>query len=303
MAKLTSTVLNQKQNTNLIQIHNYLQKYRSITQWECYEAGMTTRLGARIYDLRKDYEQDIISLPEIRKNHLGKISQYARYVYRSDYQKWKTQNPKKSTRDAAEYFQKLNQVLHYQELSEEDLRQQIQNYQEQIKRCEYYLKTKTAPKEPTITQFHGRYAFLNNRYRAPFILNGIIYPTAETAYLALHSDNKSIQAKIARSTPEQARRILHNTKIRDNWEDIKIEVMEQILRAKFQQNPALKKQLILTRNRDLHPENHNHENFWESCTCSACQNLGENMLGELLMNERKFETEQYYAEQLTQPTT
>ena len=80
--------LNLDQNTHLARIVDYLDKYRSISQWECYEAGMTTRLGARIFDLRKDYNQKIVSLPEIRKNQFGTPCCYSRYVYQEDYEKW-----------------------------------------------------------------------------------------------------------------------------------------------------------------------------------------------------------------------
>ena len=286
--------LNLDQNTHLARIVDYLDKYRSISQWECYEAGMTTRLGARIFDLRKDYNQKIVSLPEIRKNQFGTPCCYSRYVYQEDYEKWQKENPDKKPREAAEYFQQLSQILRLQAKTTEELNVEILYHENQITRCQEILKQKEDTPKPPITVLRGRYAFLNNRYHSIFVVDGIIYPSAEIACIAYHTEDLKLRQEISKIVdPVEAKKRIPPDKLRPDWDDVKLEYVQKILRAKFNQNPALQKQLIATGNREIHPENLSHENFWGSCTCTRCKNLGQNMLGQLLMAERRFQTHGY----------
>lgn len=285
------------EDSYLSKIYHYLKRYRSITQWDCYDAGLTSRLSAQIYELKTIYNQPIISLPESRKNRFGGHQIYTRYLYQEDYNKWLSEHPQGTKKEAAAYFKQLSQLLHNQDKSIEELKAEIQYFQTQLNRCTKLLKEKQEPPKPPITSFRGRYAFLNNRYRCLFVLDGTLYPTAELAYLAYHTTDTNLRELIARSSPEEAKKLLFQHGIQTDWKDIKEEAMERILRAKFQQNPALQKQLIATGTRKIQPQNTVHENYWGSCICSECQGLGQNRLGRLLMNERQFEAKEYQKKQ------
>lgn len=56
----------------------YLQQHGSITPMEAEKEFACRRLGARIYDLRRN-GHDIRTIPETRKNRFGKPVTYARY--------------------------------------------------------------------------------------------------------------------------------------------------------------------------------------------------------------------------------
>lgn len=56
----------------------YLLDFGSITNFEAYEELGIARVGARIYELRKE-GWPIISMPETRKNRWGETTRYTRY--------------------------------------------------------------------------------------------------------------------------------------------------------------------------------------------------------------------------------
>jgi ribA/ribD-fused uncharacterized protein len=99
----------------------------------------------------------------------------------------------------------------------------------------------------------------------------------------MKTTDKAERAKIlAAKTPAEAKRIGKTVTLRKNWSQIREEVMETGLRAKFQQNPELKKKLIDTGNVDLIEGNTWGDTFW-----GQVDGKGENKLGKLLMKIRK----------------
>ena len=69
----------------------------------------------------------------------------------------------------------------------------------------------------------------------------------------------------------------------EEWEDSKLNIMESIIMAKFDQNPSLKKRLIATNGRILINGNNKHETYWGIDLYSW---TGENHLGKILMTIR-----------------
>ena len=64
--------------TQCDRVLEYLQEHRSISQVEAYEHFGITRLGARIWDLRK-HGHTIIASRETGTNRFGEPTHYARY--------------------------------------------------------------------------------------------------------------------------------------------------------------------------------------------------------------------------------
>ena len=75
-----------------------------------------------------------------------------------------------------------------------------------------------------------------------------------------------------------AKREGYKVKLRENWEDIKIDVMYQIVLAKFSQNEFLKKKLIATGREWLE-----EGNTWGDRTWGTVDGVGNNYLGKVLM--------------------
>lgn len=138
-----------------------------------------------------------------------------------------------------------------------------------------------------IAVFDNKYAFLSNFYDSPFKLDDVTYPTVEHFFQAMKAaDPKDGRVIAAATTPGQAKRLGRKVVLREDWEDIKVDVMKFALHCKFQ-IPELREKLLATGNEELIEGNWWHDNTWGSCMCSECQNKpGRNMLGILLMEIR-----------------
>ena len=148
-----------------------------------------------------------------------------------------------------------------------------------------------------IDKFQGRFAFLSNFYPCKIVHQGITYPSTEHYYVAMKvNDDQVINGQfypkadvremIAHvSTPGQVKRFGRTLKLRKDWDDVKLEVMEWCLREKFK-DEKLKEMLLQTGDEELIEGNYWHDNFFGSCSCEKCGNKGENNLGKLLMKIR-----------------
>ena len=75
--------------------------------------------------------------------------------------------------------------------------------------------------------------------------------------------------------------------IKSNWDEIKEEVMYEIVSNKFK-NKRMQAKLLATENEQLVEGNYWHDNYWGSCTCPRClQKPKENKLGKILMRVRE----------------
>lgn len=133
-----------------------------------------------------------------------------------------------------------------------------------------------------IDQFKNQYRFLSNFYQSKAKYDGIIYPTAEHAFQAAKTNDMDWQEKIwFAKTPTEAKRLGRKAPLREDWEDIKLIVMKEILKSKFS-NPPLAQKLLETGDQELIEGNWWGDTFW-----GVCKGVGENHLGKLLMNIRK----------------
>jgi ribA/ribD-fused uncharacterized protein len=134
-----------------------------------------------------------------------------------------------------------------------------------------------------IKAFVGDYRFLSNFYPAPITYKGIDYPTTEHAYQAQKSTKNSDKLTIAATaTPAKAKVAARMLKRRSNWDKIKVEVMLDVLRLKFEPGSDLAKKLLATNNAKLYEGNTWGDIFW-----GVYEGKGENKLGKLLMQVRK----------------
>lgn len=137
-----------------------------------------------------------------------------------------------------------------------------------------------------ITKFTGEHEFLSNFYKRPFIYFNDCFISSEHAYQASKAVNLEDRERIKNaSTPREARKIGRQiNKIVDNWDDIKVEIMYDILRSKFSEID-LANSLIATGNKYLIEGNTWNDTFW-GCEPVENQWIGKNMLGILLMDLR-----------------
>ena len=140
-----------------------------------------------------------------------------------------------------------------------------------------------------ITEFDGKYAFLSNFFYAPFVYDGIIYPTNEHFFQAMKTLDQEKRKQIAEAkTPGAAKRMGRQVQLREDWEEVKYTAMRVGVERKFDAHPGLADKLIATGDAILVEGNSWHDNIWGSCFCPKCAAIaGKNWLGEILMERRK----------------
>ncbi len=137
-----------------------------------------------------------------------------------------------------------------------------------------------ARKAPPVEGFNGRHRFLSNFEPVDVVLDGVTYHSVEAAYQAAKTLDGKQRAKFATASASDAKRMGRRLKLRADWEEVKLGVMEDLLRQKFSRDP-LRAQLLATGDAELVEVNYWGDVFW-----GVCQGVGENWLGRLLMKVR-----------------
>ena len=129
----------------------------------------------------------------------------------------------------------------------------------------------------TMSFKQDRFKFLSNMYQHPIIYNGIRYSCSESAYQANKSNPSNLE--ICKMNGYEAKKYAKNIKIRDDWDGVKLQIMEDILRIKFSDNYLLQK--LKDIQIDIVENNYWNDRFW-----GKCNGVGENNLGKILMKIR-----------------
>ena len=117
--------------------------------------------------------------------------------------------------------------------------------------------------------------------------NGYLFSSVEEAYQAasfMGSDEELVE-KIKKShSADEAQRIAYanRDKRREDWDDVKISIMEELLRLKIKQNPYVKKKLLQTEDYMI-VEDSPKDDFWGW----GPNRNGQNNLGKLWMKLRE----------------
>lgn len=107
---------------------------------------------------------------------------------------------------------------------------------------------------------------------------GILYPSSEHAYQAAKTTDHEIRKQCLNMTCGQAKRWGRTIPLREDWEDIKLQVMYDICKIKFNSYPNLRKMLIETASHELIEGNTWGDRYW-----GQVNHVGENHLGKILM--------------------
>ena len=82
--------------------------------------------------------------------------------------------------------------------------------------------------------------------------------------------------------PSSAKRKGRRVKLRNDWEEVKDQIMYEIVLNKFSQNEELRKKLIATGDEYLEEGNTWYDTYW-----GVCNGKGKNKLGKILMQVRE----------------
>lgn len=128
-----------------------------------------------------------------------------------------------------------------------------------------------------IDKFSGRYAFLSNFYVER---DGL---TLEHRYQAAKTRSTEEKAWVMDSpTPGIAKYRGRKVHMQADWDAIKLEVMELLVRSKFENDPGLARKLLETGDAELIEGNTWGDTFW-----GVCNGRGQNHLGKILMKVRE----------------
>ena len=135
-----------------------------------------------------------------------------------------------------------------------------------------------------IDKFRDKYFFLSNFFQTRVKYNGLEFKNNEAAFQAQKVLDVEEQLAFTQLSPKEAKRRGRQVKLRPDWEDVKDEIMEEIVRAKFSQHGNLKDKLLATGDATLIEGNTWNDRYWG---VDIRTGEGQNHLGKILMKIRK----------------
>lgn len=134
-----------------------------------------------------------------------------------------------------------------------------------------------------IDHFRGEYAFLSNFWEAPVTYKGLTYGSNEAAFQAQKCMTEEEKMEFIQLRPSASKKLGRRVKLRPDWEEVKVGLMEEIVWAKFTQNEELKALLLATGEAYLEEGNTWYDTCWG---VDAKTGEGQNHLGKILMKIR-----------------
>src|SRR5690606_34665747 len=114
-----------------------------------------------------------------------------------------------------------------------------------------------------INRFEGVHRFLSNFYGCPIEFEGITYPSVEHAYVAAKTEDEEKRKIIAGiGTAREVKAYGRRLKLRPGWNEMRLQVMEDLVRQKFTVHPMLRQALIDTGDHELVEGNYWGDTFW-----------------------------------------
>lgn len=135
-----------------------------------------------------------------------------------------------------------------------------------------------------IKEFKNQYFFLSNFYEYPIYYNKLVFCNAEAAFQAQKAMNEKDQYKFINLNASQARKLGKTVQLRKDWEEIKDNVMYEIVKRKFTINKELQQKLLETKEEELIEGNWWHDTYWG---VDSKTGIGQNKLGKILMKVRE----------------
>lgn len=131
--------------------------------------------------------------------------------------------------------------------------------------------------------------FMKNDYRwlsnmdlfpKPIIINNEIIKSSENYYQSRKTLDLDIRKKILEMSPYEAKKYCKTIELRNDWEDVKIIVMQEALDIKF--TITYYRLLLISSQEEIIEENYWNDTFW-----GVYKGVGKNMLGILLTKLRE----------------
>lgn len=135
-----------------------------------------------------------------------------------------------------------------------------------------------------IKEFKNQYFFLSNFYECPIYYNKLVFCNAEAAFQAQKVIDEKEQYKFINLNASQARKLGKTIALREDWEEVKDNIMYEIVKRKFTVNKELQQKLLETKEEELVEGNWWHDTYWG---VDSKTGIGQNKLGKILMKVRE----------------
>jgi hypothetical protein len=112
-------------------------------------------------------------------------------------------------------------------------------------------------------------------------LTAIFYPSVEHAHIAAKTFDPVLRQQIKTLPTGKAKRFGAKITLIPDWDIIKLNVMEHLLKQKFRQEPF---RTLLLATGDAYIE---ETNWWKDTFWGVCTGVGQNNLGKMIMEIRK----------------
>jgi len=138
-------------------------------------------------------------------------------------------------------------------------------------------------RQGNIISFDGDERYLSNfaTLEDSIYLDGMPFITVEAAYQAAKTFNHELRRAISCMSPGNAKKAGNAVKLRDDWEQVRVSIMKDLVHQKFEQEP-FRSSLIQTHEHVVIIEgNHWGDIFW-----GMSGGIGANNLGKIIMEIR-----------------
>ena len=132
-----------------------------------------------------------------------------------------------------------------------------------------------------IGEFRGETRWLSNFAKVLIYYNGVAYESTEGAYQAQKTMDEEVRRQMSIMSPAGCKSLGMALKLRPDWDDVKLKIMEDVNRIKFSQEP-FKSKLLATGNEHLVEGNDWGDKYW-----GVVNGQGENRLGSIIMKIRE----------------
>lgn len=105
--------------------------------------------------------------------------------------------------------------------------------------------------EKNIDWSDHKLVYLINSYSAPVEYKGLWYLNNEAAFQAQKCMTEEEKQPFTQLEPSKAKRLGRQVPLRPDWEKVKVEIMAEIVQAKFTQNSWLATRLLATGDQEI----------------------------------------------------
>lgn len=131
----------------------------------------------------------------------------------------------------------------------------------------------------------NEFACFSNFYPSKITIDGTEWLTVEHYFQAMKSTSESDRENVrVASTPGQAKKLGRSLPLREDWEQVKTEIMLKGLRAKFKQHHPFRETLLKSGDRLIY-EDSPYDRVWGTGVLKSV-GKGQNLLGQALMKVR-----------------